>query len=332
MEKKIVVHTSAGPNQTIPEEESILNGLEDVVLYKRGKCSTPEAVLEAVRDADVGLCGSEPYTREVFAGAPKLKAVLRYGVGVDTIDLDAATEYGVVVGHYPDFCTREVANHALVHLMCCAKQVPQMDRALRERGWGAAKSYTKPLGCIHGQTVGLIAFGAIAREFASRCQCLGMDVIAHDPFVADAVFEAAGVQSVGLDELAKRSDYVSCHVPLNAKTQGMINAAFFAKMKPSAFFINTSRGPVVNEVDLITALQNGRIAGAGLDVFEKEPVAPDHPFLSMDNVVLTPHTASSADETMRLRNLRIGRDALAIARGGLPEFVANKAVLDHRRE
>ena len=111
----------------------------------------------------------------------------------------------------------------------------------------------------------------------------------------------------------------------------MIDASFFARMKPSAFFINTSRGPVVNEVDLIAALQNGVIAGAGLDVYEKEPLSAEHPFLSMDNVVLTPHTASSADETMRLRNLRIGRDALAIARGGLPEFVANKAVLDHRR-
>jgi D-3-phosphoglycerate dehydrogenase len=332
VEKKIVVHTSAGPDSSIPEEESILNGLDDVVLYKRGKCRTPEAVLEAVRDADVGLCGSEPYTREVFAGAPKLKAVLRYGVGVDTIDLDAATEYGVVVGHYPDFCTREVANHALVHMLCCAKQIAQMDRALRQKDWAAAKSYAKPMGCIHGQTVGLIAYGAIAREFAKRCQCLEMDVIAYDPFVDASVFEETGVESVSLEELATRSDYVSCHVPLNAKTRGMVDASFFEKMKPSAFFINTSRGPVVNEVDLISALQNGRIAGAGLDVFEKEPLAPDHPFLSMDNVVLTPHTASSADETMRLRNLRIGRDALRIARGGLPEFVANKAVLDHRRK
>jgi D-3-phosphoglycerate dehydrogenase len=330
-EKKRIVHTGAAPGEALPEEDSILAGLEDIEFVKRGRCRTPQQVLEAVQDADVGLCFGERYTREVFAGAPRLKAVLRYGVGVDTIDLEAATEHGVVVGHYPDFCTREVANHALVLMLCCAKRVAQMDRLLRREGWNAARELRSPMGCIHGQTLGLIAFGAIARELAKRAQCLEMEVIAYDPYVDAAVFEAAGVESVSLEALAERSDYVSCHAPLLDSTHGMVDAAFFGRMKASAFFINTSRGPVVNEPDLIAALQEGRIAGAGLDVFEREPMPADHPFLAMDQVVMTPHTASSADETMRLRNLRVGRDALAIARGGLPEFVANKAVLDHRR-
>ena len=187
------------------------------------------------------------------------------------------------------------------------------------------------MGCIHGETLGLVAFGAIARAVAQRAQSMEMSVIAFDPFVDASVVEQAGVESVSLDELADRSDYVSCHVPLSEHTRGMLDASFFARMKPSAYFVNTGRGPVVNEADLIAALQEGQIAGAGLDVFETEPIGSDHPFLAMDNVVLTAHTASFADETFRLRDRRVGETALAILEGKTPEFVANPAVLDRRR-
>ncbi|MFH1086697.1 MAG: phosphoglycerate dehydrogenase, partial [Chloroflexota bacterium] len=301
MSPKTVVHTALGPNDPAAEESKAFVGLSDVVLVKAGKRRTPAEVLGAVRDADVALCGGEPYTREVFAGAPKLLGVLRYGVGVDTIDLDAATEFGVVVGNYPDFCTREVANHALVLMMCCAKRVVHQDLLMRRDGWMAARTLRSPMGQIHGETLGLVAFGAIARELAKRAQCLEMKVIACDPYVKPEVFAQYGVERVALEELARRSDYVSCHLPLSASTQGMVNAAFFRAMQPTAYFINTSRGPVVDEPALIAALQAGQIAGAGLDVFEKEPLPADSPFLKMDNVVLTSHAASFADETFRAR-------------------------------
>jgi D-3-phosphoglycerate dehydrogenase len=279
----------------------------------------------------VALCGREPYTEEVFANAPKLKAVIRYGVGVDTIDLDAATRHGVMVGHLPDFCIREVANHALVLLLACAKKVREHDHVLRTKGWAASKAIQKPMGPIHGETAGLIAFGNISRALAKRLQALEMEVMAYDPFVPAETFAAAGVEAVSLDELAARSDYVSCHLPLNDKTRGMLGANLFGQMKPTAYFINTSRGAVVKEADLIAALAEGRIAGAGLDVFEAEPIDASHPFCQMDNVVLTPHTASYSDKTMEIQRRRIGKDALAVCRGGLPDFVANPQVLDHRR-
>jgi D-3-phosphoglycerate dehydrogenase len=145
-------------------------------------------------------------------------------------------------------------------------------------------------------------------------------------------FKRAGVEAADLYELAARSDYVSCHLPLNPQTQGMIDAEFFNKMKPTAYFVNTGRGAVVREADLIAALAEGRIAGAGLDVFEQEPITPDHPFCAMDNVTLTPHLASFADQTMSTRARRVGYSVLAVCRGGLPEFVANPQVLDHRRK
>jgi D-3-phosphoglycerate dehydrogenase len=158
-----------------------------------------------------------------------------------------------------------------------------------------------------------------------------MQVIAHDPYVDPGVFRQAGVEAVSLSELARRSDYVSCHLPLNRETRGMLDAAFFGQMKATAYFINTSRGAVVREADLIAALQTGHIAGAGLDVFESEPIGADHPLLAMDRVVLTAHTASYADETFRARDRRVGLAALTVLNGGVPESVANPEVLTRRR-
>ena len=256
----IVVHTGAAPDVACPEEERIL-GAAGVTFIKRGQAKTPEAVIAAIADADVSICWSEPYTREVFAQSLKLKAVLRTGVGVDTVDLDGATEHGVMVGHYPDFCIPEVANHALAHMLACAKKVVRFDRVIRRDGWGATKDIRSPMGPIHGETLGLVAFGNISQDMAKRGHVLGMNVIACDPFVDAAVFEAAGVKSVNLEELAEQSDYVSCHLPLTEGTHGLLDSNFFGRMKPTAYFINTGRGPVVNEPDLIAALQAGKSPG-----------------------------------------------------------------------
>jgi D-3-phosphoglycerate dehydrogenase len=285
-------------------------------------------LLAALHDADVSICYHEPYTRDVLANVPRLKAVIRTGVGVDTVDLDAATDYGIIVANFPDFCTREVANHAIVLMMACAKKVGLLDRVLRREGWNAARDHRSPMGAIHDETLGLIAFGNIARVTAKVAQAMEMRVIAYDPYVEASVFENAGVESVSLEELAERSDYISSHLPLSNATHGMLDAVFFARMKPTGYFINTGRGGVVAEADLVAALETGQIAGAGLDVFESEPLDPDHPFLAMDQVVLTPHTASYADETFAVRDHRVGKTALALLAGEIPQFVANRAVLD----
>ena len=158
MPEKIVVHTGVGPEDPREEETRILD-VPDVQFIKRGPCDTPEEVLEAVRDADVAICIGEPYTREVLANVPRLKAVVRIGVGVDTIDLQAATEQGILVAYFPDFCTREVANHAVAFLLACAKKILHLDHTLRTEGWNAARALRPPMGCIHGETLGIVGLG-----------------------------------------------------------------------------------------------------------------------------------------------------------------------------
>ena len=330
MSDKIVVHTGVGPERPYTEVTVALDR-PGIAFLKRGPCRTEERLLTALKDADVSICGSEPYTRAVLASVPRLKGIIRVGVGVDNIDLEAATEFGITVIHFPRFCTREVANHAIVLMMACAKRIVQLDRSLRTDGWAAALALRWPMGTIHGQTIGLLSFGNIARAVAVRAHCLEMKVIAYDPYVDKAVLAKYGVESVSLEELAARSDYVSCHLPLTVETCGVLDASFFQAMKPTAYFINTGRGPVVVEADLITALREQQIAGAGLDVFELEPISPDHPFAVMDNVVLTPHTASSADETFRGLYRQIGPAAITLLKGGVPGTVANPDVIDHRR-
>jgi D-3-phosphoglycerate dehydrogenase / 2-oxoglutarate reductase len=326
MEKTIIVHTGLKPGTPMPYERESLD-VPDIELSARGLCSTPEQVLAAVRDAHIGLCMKEPYTREVFAGAPNLKMVIRYGVGFDTIDADAATEFGVIVGYLPDFCTDEVANHAIMMLLACAKKLLQLDHTVRSGGFARAREIMAPMGQIYGETLGLLAFGRIGKATATRAKALDMKVIAYDPYLRPDVFARHGVESVSIEDLATRSDYVSSHLPLTAETRGMADARFFSRMKPTAYFINTSRGSVVNEPDLVNALLQKQIAGAGLDVFREEPLPAGHPFLSMPNVILTPHSAAYADATMVTQKRRVGQDALRVARGGLPDFVANPEVL-----
>ena len=332
MNKKTIVHTGVAPGTALPDERAVLDGLSDVELVLRGKCKTPQEVLAAVHDADAALCNGEPFTRDVFLGAPRLKVVVRYGIGVDTIDLDAATECGVMAANFPDFCIEEVANHALVLLLSCAKRIARLDRCLRQQGWEKARSLMHDMGQVHHETLGLVGFGNIARALAKRGQVMGMQVIAYDPYVKPEVFQAMGVRAVDVDTLAREADYVSLHVPATAETRGLVNAHFLEEMKPNAYLINTSRGAIVNEPDLIAALQQNRIAGAALDVFAAEPLTPDSPLLSMDQVVLTPHTASYADATFVSLRTRVAKSALAVVRGGRPEFVANPRVLDRLRQ
>ena len=159
-----------------------------------------------------------------------------------------------------------------------------------------------------------------------------MKVTAYDLYVAPEVFAEEGVESVSVEQVARRADYVSCYLPLTSETRGMLDARFFAWMKPTAYFVNTGRGAVVNESDLVAALREGRIAGAGLDVFENERIDSGHPLCELDNVLLTPHPASYSDTAISAPHCRAALSALAVARGGLPEFVANKEVLSHRRK
>ena len=280
---------------------------------------------ERAREADALLVRSAPIPGELLVELPRCKVVVRYGVGLDTVDVEAATKHGIVVAHFPDFCQPEVANHAVLLLLACAKKLLPLDRAVRDGRWRPGP--LAPMASIHGETLGLVGFGNIAREVATRGRALGCSVIAHDPYIAADAFEAAAVERVErLDELLVRSDYVSLHVLLTPETHHLIGAEQLAAMRPNAVLINTSRGPVVDESALIEALDQSRIAAAGLDVFGEEPLPAGSPLTRMDNVVLTPHSASYSDEAFGELKRRAARAAIDVMQGRWPEIVANPTV------
>ncbi|HEX2922716.1 MAG TPA: C-terminal binding protein, partial [Chloroflexota bacterium] len=236
---------------------------------------------------------------------------------VDNVDVQAATRRGVAVVNVPGFCVREVADHVMMMVLAFSRRLTFLHGLLRQGVWGRGKA--SPMPAIYSRTIGLIAFGEIGREVALRARAFGPTLLACDPFVGQEDADRYGVTMVGMEELLQRSDFVSVHAPLNAQTTHLLGEREFRLMKPNAVVINTARGPVVDQIALIRALQEGWIAGAGLDVFEEEPIAPSSPLLKMDNVLLTPHTAGLSDESQRESRRRVSRAVAAILAGGWPE-------------
>jgi D-3-phosphoglycerate dehydrogenase len=325
---KVVATPFGGRTDTsYPHEHEGLKPLG--ITIETADTSSDEAYLASIRDADAVIAGGKWLNGDVINKLERCKVISNGGVGVDRVDLDAATERGIVVTNVPDVFVEEVAVHAFMLLLACAKKVINLDKAVRENRWGEARGYLKPMPRVVGDTIGLVPFGNIPRLVAKKAQGFDMKVIAWDPFVSDDVFKAAGVERVtDLAEIFKRSDWVSGHLPLNEHTRGMLNYELFSQMKPTAYFINTGRGPTHNEADLIRALQEGKMAGAGLDVMEEEPTLPDNPLHKMENVVLTPHTASVSDIGNVRRRQRVGYEIAAVLQGQMPFSVVNRDVLN----
>lgn len=285
----------------------------------------PDELIARARDADALIISSSPVTRRVMESLEGLKAVMRTGVGYDVIDVAAATELGVVVINVPDIWIREVANHALALLLAWNRKIVTLDREVRVGVWGS-RAPGAVTGSLHGETVGIVGLGNIGSAFARRIAALETRVIACDPYVDEARFKTLGVERVTLDELAVRSDYVSIHALLNAETRGLINEGFFRRMKATSCLINTSRGPVVDEAALARALQEGRLAGAALDVFEEEPLGADSPLRRMDNVILTPHAAYFSSPAVAQVPRRCGEEIARVLLKERPVNVVNPEV------
>jgi len=285
----------------------------------------PDEVIARAREADALIISSSPVTRRVMESLEDLQAVMRTGVGYDVIDVAAETELGVVVINVPDVWIREVANHALALLLAWNRKIVTLDREVHAGVWGS-RVPGAITGSLHGETVGIVGLGNIGSAFARRIAALETRVIACDPYVDEARFKTLGVERVTLDELAAQSDYVSVHALLNAETRGLINEAFFRRMKATACLINTSRGPVVDEAALARALQEGRLAGAALDVFEEEPLGADSPLRRMDNVILTPHAAYFSSPAVAQVPRRCGEEIARVLLKERPVNVVNPEV------
>ncbi len=289
-------------------------------------CVTEDEIIKAAKDADAIITMGAKITRRVMEALTKCRVIVRYGVGFDMIDVDAATDNGILVVNLPTFCTEEVANHAIALLLICAKKLVFLNNGTKQGRWTESKQAMAPMGSIYGQTLGVVGCGNIGGMMARRAQCFSLRLLANDPYIDESRARWNNITLVNLPELLKESDFVSIHTPLNKETWHLIGEKAFKQMKPTAYFINTARGPIVDEMALIKALQEKWIAGAGLDVFEKEPVAPDNPLFKMDNVVVTPHSASYSDAAFKRLRTSVGQEAARVLSGRWPRNVVNKGV------
>nr|VFK42870.1 MAG: D-3-phosphoglycerate dehydrogenase [Candidatus Kentron sp. SD]VFK48467.1 MAG: D-3-phosphoglycerate dehydrogenase [Candidatus Kentron sp. SD]VFK79475.1 MAG: D-3-phosphoglycerate dehydrogenase [Candidatus Kentron sp. SD] len=262
-------------------------------------------LIEHVPDADVLVTCYAPVTRKIIEAGGNLKGIVMWGVGYDHIDLVAAGKHGIPVVNCPNYGSQTVADHAFALLLNLARRVGELDREMRQSEW--LWPHRKYMGTdVHGKTIGIIGLGKTGAAMAQRCVGFGMEILVHDPYVGKIPEDLKRAGFASLENIFDKSDFISVHCNLTCETENIIDASLLARLKPSAFIINVARGRVIEEPALIEALKNSRIAGAGLDVFSEEPLPADHPFLSMKNVLLTPHFAYFTREA----DIRLDKECL----------------------
>jgi D-3-phosphoglycerate dehydrogenase len=312
--------------ESLDVEKKILGDLGELVPMQTKK---PEEFLAQAADCDALLnTYAGPITAEAMAKMPKCRIIARYGIGVDTIDLKAATEAGIIVTNNPTYCIEEVAEHTMALLLDSARKIAFYDRQVRAGTWAVPPG--KPLYRLVGRTLGLVGFGNIARQVAVRAAAFGMKILYADPFVKEGQFGEPG-KKVELDELYKSSDFVSVHPPLTPQTRGMINDDVFSKMKPAAVLINCSRGPVVDTAALVRALDAKKIAGCALDTTDPEPLPDPHPLRGRDNVIINPHVAWYSETAMVGLQAGAPNEVKRVLSGEWPVNVVNRDVKKKNR-
>jgi len=294
--------------------------------FVREHCPTDDEVIAAARDAGALINVVGPCSRKVIDNLPRLRLIVQMGIGYDTIDVDTATEAGVIVCNNPDYCVEEVSDHAMALLLACVREITQLNNLVKQGRWLEGRNKAQPKFKLRGQTLGLVGFGRIARALVPKARGFGLRIIAHDPYVSKTAGEEYDVEFVSLDKLLRESDYVSAHTPLTMENQHMFTLESFKKMKPTAFFINTARGGLIDEHALYTAVNEGFIAGAGLDVLETEPPEADNPLLKLDNVIITPHQAQASVTAVEQLMRRPMEDVVRVLEGHWPHGFVNPSV------
>jgi len=308
MAEKLVVFTEreAGPVCGLDEELIRRNGGS----VRFARAADEKERIQIAASAEVVVVGGARLSREFFSALPNLRGVARLGIGVDNVDLDAATELGIVVGNIPDFCSDEVAEHTIGLILAVGRKIVLADRKSRSGGWvPGMDAVLQPIRRLRGQTLGLIGLGKIGRSTATKAQGLGLKTIAYDPYANAEAAKAAGVTLMSLEELLPQADILSLHVP---DTQTIL--------------VNVARGPVVDEVALAAALSSGHLAGAGLDVLQQEPIQLPHPLTEFENVVFTCHYASLSVESYAIMRQQTSEQAVQIIHGEYPMNLVNTKV------
>jgi D-3-phosphoglycerate dehydrogenase / 2-oxoglutarate reductase len=319
-------------NPGIDFGEKHLEGLGVTLI--RGQWSEEEDLIRQSQGADAIICSgpAQPWTSRVIGTLSRCRILASPSIGYDRIDVDAATEQGIAVTNVPDYCIDEVSNQAIAFLMALHRKIITIDRAVRNEQAHmtpfhriALQKHAVPIYRLQDQTLGIIGLGKIGTAVALKARGLGMRVIAYDPYVYGSVMKSHGVEPVDLDRLLTESDYISIHAFLNEETRGMLGEKAFKRMKPSAYLINTARGPIVDQQALIRALEDGRIAGAGLDVTAVEPIPKEDPILHLPNVILSGHSAwySTAADSVEEYWHKAALQVASALRGEWPLYAVN---------
>ena len=280
--------------------------------------SSEEDIIKAAENADAILVTYAKLNENILRSLKNSKAIGRFGIGVDNIDLKVAGELGISVNYVPDYCLDEVSDQAMAMIISMARKIPQSNKLVQSGRWEMPA--VVPMYRLRGKTVGLIGFGNIPRLMTPKAQAFGFNVIASDPYAPKELFEKYGVESVSMDELYERSDFISVHAPLLPETKGLVNKDAFKKMKDTAIIVNTARGPLINEKDLVEALDKNEIGGAGLDVVETEPLPENSPLIGRDNVILAPHTAFYSVEALEELQTKAASDVARVLNGEEPVY------------
>lgn len=309
---------------SLEPEQRVLTPLG--VELRPAQCKSEEEIIELTRGADAVLNCYAKMTARVIENLHRCKIIARYGIGVDNVDLAAATKAGILVTNVPDYCIDEVSDHALALLLALARRIAVADGAVKAGAWDVVAH--AGIRRLRGQTLGLIGFGRIAKALASKVQALGMKVLVYDPYVEAVAIAHHRAEAASFDRILTDTDAISIHVPLSEETRNLFGERELARMKPTAFLINTSRGGIVDERALAIALKENRLAGAALDVLAVEPPPHDHPLRQAPNMILTPHLAFYSRESVMELQTKAAEEVARALRGEPPRSPINREVLN----
>lgn len=299
---------------------------ETGVEFVYAPCESEDEVINVARDADALMVALHNYiSRRILANLPKCKVVVRHGIGVDNIDVAAATDLGILVSNNPTYCLEEVADLAIGLLLACTRKIPLLNQAVRSGAW--EHKMARPGHRLQGSALGIIGLGRIGRRVARRASGFGLRLLACDPYIAPAVAPEVGATLVAREELLRQSDFVTIHTPLTPETRHLIGERELRLMKPTAYLLNTARGDIIDTSALVKALEEKWIAGAGLDVVEGEPIPRGHLLLRFENVILTPHVAWYSEEAALELQETCAWDVVRVLRGERPLSMVNAEVL-----
>ncbi len=320
------------PAKLVAVTDSVFPNLDPAaaVLAKIGaeirlaKEPTREGILEVARDADAVLATYAKVTAEMIPQMTRCRVIARFGIGVDNVDIPTATQAGIVVTRVPDYCLDEVSDHTMALLLALVRKIPASNARTHAGRWEMRA--VVPIHRLRGTVLGLVAFGQIPQLVAPKAQAFGIRVLTYDPYVSKEVAGRAGVEQVEFEELLKVSDYISIHAPLLPATRHLFNADVFPRMKPTAYLINTARGPIIDEAALASALDQGHLAGAALDVMEQEPPSGS-PLFGRENVIVTPHTSFYSEESLVDLQTKAAEEVVRVLSGQAPRNPVNPDVL-----